>query len=70
MGAPEGHEGKKGASSPPSPETNVMVNLDLNRILVLVVDAVDLDPTLDFAAGTIAGEFDFMMSEPVTHERC
>ncbi|EIM86944.1 mitochondrial carrier [Stereum hirsutum FP-91666 SS1] len=32
-----------------------MVNIDLNRVLVLVVDAVDLDPTLDFAAGTIAG---------------
>lgn len=72
MGAPEGHESKKGASTPPSLKTNVMVNIVLNRVLVLA-DAVDLDPTLDFAAGTIAGEFVFMMSEPVpvTHAaRC
>lgn len=78
MGGSEGYEGNKGAliqvESPPSSNStmDVAADIDLNRVLIFA-DAVDLDPTLDFAAGTIAGVFNSPVSmsfEHVNHGRC
>lgn len=77
MGGSEGYEGNKGAlfqveSPQPIYAMDVAADIDLNRVLIFA-DAVDLDPTLDFAAGTIAGVFNSpvsMLFEHVNHGRC